>query len=139
MKKLSIYMTIIITLILANNPVRGSRTRKRLRPRSVNSPRAELSLKDVPFKIVHETYRETEGRQNWELFLMNADGSNPVNLTNTPGVDGQVMTDITPQASVKLGRELADGTYQPQPVKRTYIPKKGSSKKRPLGIPILVS
>jgi len=36
---------------------------------------------------VYETYRETEGRQNWELYLINADGSNPINLTNTPDVD----------------------------------------------------
>ncbi|GAJ06947.1 unnamed protein product, partial [marine sediment metagenome] len=39
------------------------------------------------FKIVYETYRKTEGKNNWELYLMNADGSNPVNLTNTPDVD----------------------------------------------------
>jgi RNA-directed DNA polymerase len=54
---------------------------------------------------------------------------------NTPGVDGQVMDDITPEDIVKLSQELANGTYQPQPVQRTYIPKKGSNKKRPLGLP----
>ncbi|MBI4325277.1 MAG: PD40 domain-containing protein [Chloroflexi bacterium] len=37
-------------------------------------------LKASPFKIVHESY--VNG--NWELFVMNADGSEPVNLTNTP-------------------------------------------------------
>lgn len=45
--------------------------------------RAELRLKEVPFKLVYETYRGN----NWELFLINADGSNPVNLTRTVGVD----------------------------------------------------
>ncbi len=40
--------------------------------------RAEL--KKVPFKIVYETYREN----NWELYQVNADGSEPVNLTKTP-------------------------------------------------------
>ncbi len=40
-------------------------------------------LKHVPYKIVYETYRDN----NWELFLINADGSDPVNLTNTPDVD----------------------------------------------------
>ena len=54
---------------------------------------------------------------------------------NTPGVDGQVMTDITDQTIEKLSQQLADGSYQPQPVRRTYIPKKGSHKRRPLGIP----
>jgi len=45
--------------------------------------RAELKLEEIPFKIVYETYREN----NWELFLVNADGSNPVNLTHTSNVD----------------------------------------------------
>jgi WD40 repeat protein len=40
-------------------------------------------LKEVPYRIVYETYRET----NWELFMVNADGSNPVNLTKTPDVN----------------------------------------------------
>ena len=43
---------------------------------------AELAeeLKTVPFKIVYETYQDG----NWELFQVNADGSQPVNLTRTP-------------------------------------------------------
>jgi hypothetical protein len=40
-------------------------------------------LKHVPYRIVYETYRDT----NWELFLVDADGSNPVNLTGTSDVD----------------------------------------------------
>jgi len=37
-------------------------------------------LAAVPAKIVYETYRNG----NWELFLVNPDGSHPVNLTHTP-------------------------------------------------------
>ena len=44
-------------------------------------------LARLPFKIVYETCRKTDGRQNWELYLINADGSNPVNLTRTPDKD----------------------------------------------------
>jgi len=46
---------------------------------------AELGeeLKDVDCRIVYETYQD----DNWELFLCNADGSDPVNLTRTPAVD----------------------------------------------------
>ena len=55
--------------------------------RKVPYPRSELKLDQVPFKIVYETYRETNGKENWELCLINADGSNPVNLTNTPNAN----------------------------------------------------
>jgi TolB protein len=40
-------------------------------------------LKACKFKIVYETCRDA----NWELFRIDADGSNPVNLTRTLGVD----------------------------------------------------
>jgi len=40
-------------------------------------------LKAVPYKIVYETWQN----DNWELFMVNADGSNPVNLTRTPKVN----------------------------------------------------
>lgn len=36
-------------------------------------------LKDSPFKIAYECYVD----DNWEIFVMNADGSHPVNLTRT--------------------------------------------------------
>lgn len=49
-----------------------------------SKPRLSLrQLKDYPSRLVYETYRDN----NFELFLMNADGSNPVNLTKTPDVD----------------------------------------------------
>jgi Tol biopolymer transport system component len=48
---------------------------------------SEIDLKAIPFKIIHETYRETDGRENWELFIMNADGSNATNLTRTKDID----------------------------------------------------
>ena len=38
-------------------------------------------LQTAPFKLAYESY--VEG--NWEIFVRNADGSNPVNLTHTPG------------------------------------------------------
>src|SRR5215469_1297156 len=43
--------------------------------------RAELA--NYRHKIVYETNRDG----NWELYLCNADGSHPVNLTRTPDVD----------------------------------------------------
>ena len=37
-------------------------------------------MKPLPFKIAYESYVNN----NWEIFVMNPDGSEPVNLTNTP-------------------------------------------------------
>jgi len=87
MKNAGIFIFMILTLIVTSGAVREPQRPKRQRLRKVPSPRAELDLKEVAFKIVYETYRETKGRQNWELYLINADGSNPINLTNTPDVD----------------------------------------------------
>ena len=49
--------------------------------------KSEIDLKAIPFKIIYETYRETDGKENWELYLINADGSNATNLTRTADVD----------------------------------------------------
>ena len=38
-------------------------------------------LKTYPHKLVYETNRDG----NWELYICNADGSNPKNLTKTQG------------------------------------------------------
>jgi len=37
-------------------------------------------LSRLPFKIAYETYTNA----NWEIFVMNADGSSPVNITQSP-------------------------------------------------------
>jgi len=50
-------------------------------------PGHELDVKSIPYKIVYESLRQTDGRENWELIVVNADGSNPVNLTRTADVD----------------------------------------------------
>lgn len=41
------------------------------------------ALAACKFRIVYESYRDG----NWELMVMNADGSNQTNITNTPGRD----------------------------------------------------
>jgi len=48
---------------------------------------SELDLDNIPYRIVFESYRETEGKENWEICLIDANGSDFVNLTNTPGID----------------------------------------------------
>jgi len=57
----------------------------------------------------------------------------------TAGVDGKVV--LLPEAKIELVDWVQHHTepWQAQPVKRVYIPKKGSTgKRRPLGIPVIV-
>ena len=65
----------------------------------------ELSkeLRASPYKIVYETYREN----NWELFLIDADGANPVNLTRSPGVH-EIYPHVSPRGD-RLSYLVQDG------------------------------
>jgi RNA-directed DNA polymerase len=54
------------------------------------------------------------------------------------GIDNQsarAVHEHQEQTIQKLERELRAGQYQPQAVKRVWIPKPGSQEKRPLGVP----
>ena len=54
------------------------------------------------------------------------------------GVDRQSVEDFERHLSQnlkQLSAQLRDGTFGPQPVRRVWIPKPGSTEKRPLGIP----
>lgn len=72
----------------------------------------------------------------------------PANLTSafhkvwknggSAGTDEQTVAHFGRRAEEELQRrhaQLGDGTYQPQPVRRAWIPKPGRTEKRPLGIP----
>lgn len=80
-------LVVLFAFSLAEDAFSGPAVQQELRVKKVPSPREGLNLKDIPFKILFETYRRTDGRENWELYQMNADGSNQINLTRTPDMD----------------------------------------------------
>ena len=82
-----VLFALILGLCMVNKAVCRPRSQAEPGLLEVPSPRTELKLQELPFKIVYETYRETDGKENRELFLINADGSKSVNLTNTADVD----------------------------------------------------
>jgi RNA-directed DNA polymerase len=55
----------------------------------------------------------------------------------TAGIDGEVV--LTPEAKMGLVERIEHGAepFKAQPVRRVYIPKPGSRKRRPLGIPVI--
>ncbi len=59
------------------------------------SPELLLELKSYPHQIVYETNRDG----NWELYLMNADGTGATNLTHSSGVVDELYPKASPDGS----------------------------------------
>ena len=85
--RIALFTLFLLAAVAINEALGEPQTQRRLRIKRAPSPRAELDLEEIPFKILCESLRRTEGRENWELFQINADGSNLINLTNTPNLD----------------------------------------------------
>ena len=71
-------------------------------------------LKSCKFKIIHETYRDN----NWELVVRDADGSNPVNITNTPDID-ELYPHVSPDAKKVVF--VADERKEQELVRNVYL------------------
>jgi hypothetical protein len=78
--------------------------------RNPDAIRAELALDKIPYKIIHETFCKTAGQENWELYLMNADGSDHTNLTKTPDVD-EMYPHVSPDGT-KVCFVVDEGTEE---------------------------
>ncbi|MET1083811.1 MAG: group II intron reverse transcriptase/maturase [Burkholderiales bacterium] len=80
------------------------------------------------FSLIDKVYRPTTLAAAWERVKANRGAA---------GVDGQSVAAFAAHAErylEELARELKEGRYRPQPVKRVEIPK-GPKQTRPLGIP----
>jgi RNA-directed DNA polymerase len=80
------------------------------------------------FSLIDKVYRPTTLAAAWQRVKANRGAA---------GVDGQSVAAFAAHAErylEELARELKEGRYRPQPVKRVEIPK-GPKQTRPLGIP----
>ena len=83
------------------------------------------------FRLIDKVYRAETLRLAWEKVQSNAGGGGVDGITV-----GRFATDC-PRGLLVLNEQRRQATYQPKPVKRVWIPKPGSSEKRPLGIPVV--
>ncbi len=76
--------------------------------------RAALRLSSLPWRIVYETYRDT----NWELAIVNADGTGQALLTTTPEID-ELYPKVSPDGTRLCF--LADETVDGQRRRNLYL------------------
>src|SRR5665648_1141575 len=72
---------------------------------------------------------------NPEFYLLACNNIAKSQGSMTAGADGKTLDDMSMARIDKIISALKDHSYQPNPARREYIPKKNSDKKRPLGIP----
>jgi RNA-directed DNA polymerase len=81
------------------------------------------------FSLIDKVYADRTLELAWEKVRANAGGS---------GVDRITIARFAkdcPRGLLDLKEQLRKASYQPQPVKRVWIPKPGTNQERPLGIP----
>lgn len=74
----------------------------------------------------------------WKETTLREAAQGVIGKAGAAGVDGQtteLLKGRLEETITTLNRQLREGRYTPQPVKRHWIPKLGSAEKRPLGIP----
>jgi len=79
--------------------------------------------------LIDKVYRKTNLEMAWELVKANG-GSGDIDKVGIPAFGKVAEAELA-----RLHEELKEETYQPMPVRRLYIPKRGKpNEKRPLGI-----
>ncbi|MCR8964171.1 reverse transcriptase domain-containing protein [Brevibacillus halotolerans] len=91
--------------------------------------KSKSSNKDYVFKDLYRMLYNP----NFHLRAYTKLAPNTGNMT--AGTDGNTIDGFGTERIMKVIAKLRDESYQPAPVRRIYIPKRNSDKKRPLGIP----
>jgi retron-type reverse transcriptase len=112
-------------------PVRANHTKDKTRELQRALYRAAKASATRRFHALYDKVsREDILRRAWQEVKANAGAA---------GVDGQTISDIeqygVDQFLEELAADLKQGRYQPQPVRRVFIPKP-DGRQRPLGIPM---
>jgi len=113
-----IILAVLLSLLFANEALCKLKPLAEEFLPKLPSSSPQIDLKNIPYKIVYETFRETDGKENWELYIMNADGSNQINLTKTPDLD-----EMYPHASsdgTKLCFVVDEGTNRRNKTRSVY-------------------
>ena len=98
----------------------------------------EVILKNLELKTKNKEYRFERLYRNLynpELYLLVYQKIASSEGSMTAGTDGNTLDGMSMARINRIISSLRDHSYQPQPVRRTYIAKQNSNKKRPLGIP----
>ncbi len=92
-------LVLILSMVFGLNigPAYGQ-TNARQNMRRIPSPSSGIDLNDIPYKFVYESYRKTDGKDNWEIIMDDPNDSNEVNLTNTPDLD-EMYPHVSPDGS----------------------------------------
>lgn len=98
----------------------------------------EVILKNLEEKTKNKSYRFERLYRNLynpEFYLLAYQKIAASEGSMTAGTDGKTLDGMSMARINRIIQSLKDHSYQPHPVRRTYIAKKNSNKKRPLGIP----
>ncbi len=93
------------------------------------------SLSDKSKDLNYKFERLYRNFYNPEFYLLAYKNIYTNDGSMTPGVDGNSLDGMSSVRIQRIIEKLKDHSYTPNPARRTYINKKNSTKKRPLGIP----
>jgi len=119
-------VTALTVALALGGPLPAGEARKE--PQAPPPPPSEefaKKLKDIPNRIVYETFRDG----NWELFSVKADGSDPVNLTHTAKVN-ELYPHVSPDGTKVcfVSDEFEEGAKNPKVRSAWYMNLDGAGR-----------